>query len=757
MQRVDGWPDDLSVATPTARVVVNGQAREVQSLSIQSDLDSAMPTQVAAGGGVVATTGDATLASGDPVVSKPVNPWAGSMAPWVSEVTVEAGYNGANAKLLTGTLDSMSGNATDRGVRVSMIDGVDRLNRPITMEPLSHWLPALTSGGANRRVGLWPQYITDRILRHCGFYSTPPLVGQTIFAAPLMGSVIPERGEITDAWLYTTSFQTTPWGLAFSRGDFDATPDLTWNNGRITSPMQVTFNRQMYAFGATRNAAINIHWGSTKLQASASADGTVHATQKVNGQYHRVAALGPSQSEATDTFTIRWHPNGDVEVMAASGATATGHRTLPSVVSTSSPTRVQVVTARETEADRTNLIGGIQISFSSSDVHNFERNAFLAIPALRWTLEAFPAVIDRNCATLLKEQAEAELAAMWIDENGHFRWVNRYQLVESTPQGTLTSTGDLIDLSWEVAAKSVYSRAEIHGKQATQTIRPWANILLSQGGGSSLETGDEDALFIEPPSDEDWFMVEDPQRPTSANADRMRRGHGSYRGGSIAQDGNPDRWAVASEVPQAWAQLGVQKWLLTTTANSTQIQTFEPSAPDGPNDDQFGRYRDARLPIIRGKGRTKWDDITFTGNQFGPSSAPALSHDVGPWVQDPDELQMLADWLAEQVTKPDVVLRDVPIIPDPRIQRGDLFWLEDTTAYDVRLKVVVMGSKLDLEASDDSLSMSHTITCRVIEAQRNGVTLAEHDAIWTGQTLGAQDAYWSGRTLAEHDADPLAH
>lgn len=755
MQHVEGWPDDLAVATPTARVVINGTEQEIESLSLTSELGSAMPAQVAvSGGGVVATTGDATLTPGGPVERKPSNPWAGAVPDWGVNVTVEAGYNGENAKLLTGTLDSISGAATDRKVDVSMIDGVDRLNRPITMEPLTDYYPASTEGGANIRRILWPQYITDRILRHCGFYSTPPLVGQTIFAAPLMGSIIPERGRITDAWLYTTSFQTTPWGLAFSRGDFDATPDLTWNNGRITSPMQVTFNRHMYAFGATRNAAINIFWGSTILQASASADGTVHATQVVNGEYHRVAALGPAQSNATDTFTIRWHPNGDVEVMAASGARATGNRALPNVVRTSSPTRIQVVTSRDVDTNRSNLIGGIQISFSTADVHNFERNAFLTIPALRWTLDAFPAVIDRNCADLLKEQAEAELAAMWIDENGHFRWVNRYQLVESTPQGTLTSTDNLMDLSWEVAAKSVYSRVEIHSDQPTRTIRPWANVLLHQGSGQSLENNDEDVRFIEPPADEDWLMVEDPVRPVSALAERMRRGHGSYRGASVARDNEPDRWASANESPQTWQQIGVQKWLLTTTANIEAVQSLQFSAPD---DDRFGRYRDANLPIIRGKGRIRWEEETFTGTSFGPPAAPVLTHNVGPWVQDHDELQMLADWLAEQVTKPDVVLRDVPIIPDPRIQRGDVFWLEDTTAYDVRLKVVVMGSTLDLQSTDDSLSMSQTITCRVIEAQRNGVTLAEHDAVWAGQTLGAQDAFWSGHTLAEHDADPLAH
>ena len=755
MQHVDGWPDDLSTATPTASVVVNGRTHEVQSLSITSDLDSAMPAQVAAGGGgVVATTGDATLASGEPVVSKPANPWAGAIPDWGANVTVEAGYNGANAKLLTGTLDSIEGAATDRGVDVSMIDGVDRLNRPITMEPLTHIYPASTEGGQNISRGLWPQYITDRILRHCGFYSTPPLVGQTIFAAPLMGSIIPERGKITDAWLYTTSFQTTAWGLALSRGEFEAEPDLSVNNGRVTSPLQFTFNRDMYVFGPTHTALINLRWGTTVLQASVSPNGSVSAVHLVDGTYNTVATLPYEQTESDDTFTIRWHPDGNVEIMSASGGYATGHRTLPNLVRTSSPNRVQVITSRNVDTNRSNMLGGVQISFSTEDVHNFERNAFLTIPALRWTLEAFPAVIDRNCADLLKEQAEAELAAMWIDENGHFRWVNRYALVEAPPQGTLTSTENLLDLSWEVAAKSVYSRVEINSDQPTRTIRRWTNLLLYQGSTRSLENEDEDASFIEPPADEDWLEIEAPVRPLTENAARMRRGHGSYRGGSIARDGQEDRWASGAESPQTWQQIGVQKWLLTTRANILWDESFQFSGPDS---ERFGRYGDAALPIIRGKGRIRWEEETFRGASLGPPAAPVLSHNVGPWVQDHTELQMLADWLAEQVTKPDVVLRDVPIIPDPRIQRGDVFWLEDTTAYDVRLKVVVMGSKLDLEASDNSLSMSHTITCRVIEAQRNGVTLAEHDAIWTGQTLGAQDTYWSGRTLAEHDADPLAH
>src|SRR5690625_3873958 len=94
MQDVTPWPDRFDVSEPVARVVVDGREVDVESVTVASELDSAMPERVAAGGGgVIAATGTASIFRPDDVTEAGFNPW-GDAASFVkaTEVVVEAGY-----------------------------------------------------------------------------------------------------------------------------------------------------------------------------------------------------------------------------------------------------------------------------------------------------------------------------------------------------------------------------------------------------------------------------------------------------------------------------------------------------------------------------------------------------------------------------------------------------------------------------------------------------------------------------------------
>src|SRR5690625_1856267 len=118
MQEVTPWPDSFDVAEPVARVLVDGQEVPVESVSVSSELGSAMPERVVAGGGMAASTGDASVLRSQDVSEDGLNPWgdAGRFAA-ASEVVVEAGYRDPDtqevgcARQMTAQVDALDGGA----------------------------------------------------------------------------------------------------------------------------------------------------------------------------------------------------------------------------------------------------------------------------------------------------------------------------------------------------------------------------------------------------------------------------------------------------------------------------------------------------------------------------------------------------------------------------------------------------------------------------------------------------------------------
>lgn len=752
MQSVVGYPTDLTSAEPSVTIRVGGVAVTAENVSIKSTLESAMPSNVAAAGGaVVAATGDATLLPATESVLAPAGPWGGGAPSQGSGVEVEAGYNGKLVRVFTGSVDGIGGAPSSVGVDAGLIDSVDKLERRITMEPILNVAPSLTEGDWTfRRAGLQPTYVTDRLLRHCGFNATPMLSGKPVFAAPMMGSTWPEVGTLLEASAASlpdasAAFRRTPWGLGLGNAKLKYSPNLSGLTGRFDAPFQMVFCRTPHTL-ITGSATWSINWGSDGMRVWLPASGNITALFLTNGVESGRVTMTSAAAGNADTFTVRWLTNGNVTIYASNGATATATITIPASLTTTAMTSVEI-----NQSPETYIWGGMQASFSTYPAHEVPRTAVLSAPALLYSLDAFPAVRDQSCADLLTEQATAELAAMWIDEYGVFRWVNREQLTGAATSGTLTALDNLLDLPWEVPTKSTFSKVSVESLEATVIRRAKTNLKVWQGSSGSMENLDSNVEMIQPPSDEDWHQVGTPIRASTATVNDIRYGRGSYMGGIIIRDAVENRWATASELKQVFTRIAGGQFRITSSAEPITVTDLIEQRIFGV---QYGSYHNEDLPILRGKARTTWGSKTTTGTKTGPSNAPALSHPVGPWIQDATELQSFTNWLADQVTVSSPIIRDVPIVPDPRIQKGDVFWLEDPSIYRVRLKVLVMGIDLAVSAGPPVV-MTQSLTCRVISVERPWATLAEHDAVWADTTLSVHDAYWAAYTLAQQDAQPL--
>lgn len=765
MQDVNPWPESFDVSEPVARVLVDGKEVAIESVSVSSELDSAMPERVAAGGGgVVAATGDATVLRADDVAEAGFNPW-GDAQQFVnaSEVVVEAGYRDPAAgdvgcaRQITGQVESLAGGALSNTIGLEFVDYTPLLNRDITVEPLLEIYPPLEDLGPIRGAGLSPIYVTDRVLRHCGFHATPPMIPGALFSAPMMGSAVPERGTFLSGWATSDTtkaveFVPAPWGMALVNGALNYTPNLTSSNGRITSTMHVSFLRRQSTDQAPDFGRIELRWGpeyhAVRILTHGSGDISVqYQTGDTATTIVQLSATDVSESEA---FTVLVAPSGRATIYASNGATVSGMGTLPPRATSSAMNQVHIRVPQSSHP-----IGGVQVAQSATRNHTFQRNAHIDPPAYYYSLQAFPFQHEINCLELLKGQAEAELAAMWFDEHGHFQWRNRHQLRDTAPRGTLTSRDNLLDLPWDIPVRSVYSRVELEHDIPTVTRRLLASIPVSGNRGSSLSNGDTEDRFFEPPADQDWHLVEAPQwMGGTVNYWRLLRGAGSYRGGIRVDEDNRERLAYSTNLHQAWSQINPQRWLLSSQARDLRDnEHIEQALLD--RIDLYDRFAGDNLPIIRAKGLVAWEQDKTLGAARGPALAPVYVHKVGPWIQGASELRALANWVAEHLTKPEPVLRRVRIVPDPRIQLGDVFWLEDTSAYSVRLRVVVMGKTLRYQASDSGHEMSQEITCRVIDVERLGVRYDELETAWASRDYSALESAWSGQVYDVLEADPL--
>lgn len=751
MQHVDGYPEDLTVATPRAVVRVDGKKVDVSSLSLDSEIGSAMPDQAAAaGGGIVASTGDMSIVSDeDSTTINDGGPWGAAFPPH-DFTTIDLGYGDAMVRQFTGRVDGFNGSPLSISKQVKLIDEVDALDQRVSIEPLMSAMPTRQNGQSGYRlISLRPIYITDSVLRECGFYATPQAQGECVFSAPMMGSAWPEIGEvdvsrsITDPTERGPHHVDTHWGVGVRNGYIEWLPEVSGWSGRLNRTFQM-IHTLGYRSNATASQRWTCWWGTHGIRVQVDSNRRVYVRLMNSETVVSSVSMSPSLIEDADVFTARVHTDGVVELMASNGHVEAGSFILPSDITSSNMSRVELVAS-----DGAIPIGGLQASFSTWNAHSIQRNAHLSGQAFTNNIWATPAYSSVTAKSILKEQAEANVDAMWIDENGHFRWENRHRLETSEPVGSLTSEAHILDIPWEYPVKSEFSEVEVTSLYPIRSYTRNTTLTVWQGSNQSMDAGDESTVIIKIPADEEWFDVATPLRYPAAPLNDVRRGRGSLMSGVITR-GDEEDYVTGSQLYQQFRRIGRDAFAIESRANPPEGWTVEQRFLNT----AYGRFNEDNLPILRARAKVSWEDRSYIGAHRGTARRPILKHDAGPWVQIEEEVQALADWLSEHVTHAAPILRDVPIVPDPRIQKGDVYWLEDSDAYRVRLRVLVMGISTSFDAGPPA-QLSQTITCRIISHERVGATLAEHDQVWEDTTLAAQDSYWSGSTLAEHDADPL--
>ena len=741
------------VYSPSVSAVVNGSVLDASSVQVDRELPDSL-----VGGGLAAASATFTAVAGGDVSGRVATPWdAGSQWPPVPEspasVSMDAG-DGPVSVLAGGRVASASGGTPGREVSVEVADAYQSLDRPISWDGLADAMPALTEATTQRYVSLHASYVTDRILRHCGWFATPPRAGFTALSVPAMGSMWPESGRVESCERYGASgypaMFTEPWGKGVSMVDawyYRQAAYSVKGRGRV----EFTAIAGRTNGGTMHMVARTDSWERYRLSWTDST-ASLWVTD-AGGSYVSIAQL-PRSVGSFIYATVEYVSDTSVRVIfRVDGASTT------SVVTVVSPLATQPLTYFQIVGD--GVGGGFQVSFPSVSgmLAGWEPNAVIYDRSSAANhLLVMPPVEGENCADLLAQQCAAQNATYWIDETGVLRWWDMARLEARSSVATLTADDDIAEagFSWSHDLSAVKRQVSVDWREPLVEGGWRTNVDLWQGGGKTVETtGANNPVedWINVPDDEVWIMPDlSLNRVGSGSVSDFNYAWGSHYGGIIAGSGG-----AADE----WAQLHGSLIMSIERVNDRAFKYaitwtgVEPVAMRTPGletaSDIWRVRRDFDLPILRGKKKYTFGDMTYRAAQTGPPTAPDHVIDAGWWIQTADQAQITADYAAARLTVPQPVLSSVALVPVPGLQLGDMVTVVDDSVSRLTVRGIVVG---DSRSIDAGMSVSHSVAVRPVAVTRNGVTWAEWASVARPQSW-TEWATSEGGTWKQWGSNPL--
>ncbi len=740
---------------PSLTATIGGGDIELASAS----MDRMLPDP-AVRGSLTAASGDLVAVEGDDVVERVATPWdPGTSWPPVPETpaTVAMGTGSGMVSLLTGgRVMSASGGTSGREVSVEVADQYQSLDKTISWGPVGASMPAHESAGWDwsrmRYVGMNSVAVTDMILRHCGWYATPPRLLGSALSVPAMGTMWPEWGDVLDAGHSTTGafpvWQNTPWGIGVTSfvGEYQMAGSLVLKDRTRVEMTALTtapsdFSRMEVSTEAGAGLA-RMTWTSSQVRVEVrGAAGTF------------VTAVSLPRVDGLAYATVRHVSDTSVHCIIRCGGQSASATVPVSNWVTTSPMKNVAITS-------TGGSGGFQVAFpwQEGTLAGWVPNTQIRPRgANRNHLDVLPSVEGGNCADLLAQQCEAEAATYWIDETGVLQWWDLARLEARSTVATLTSADDIADagFEWSHGLSSVKSRSVVKWREPLREWHPEYAVTLWQGRGKTLNANDSAVEeWINTPDDEVWIMPDlSFARLGLEGFDDFNRGHGSASGAVVTgTSGDADKWAdqVQGTIITSMEKVTDRAFKMTTTWTGTVPVVMR--TPSEETTSQLWRVRrNIDLPVFRGKAKYTLTDRHTNSAQTGPGTAPEHTVDAGWWIQAEGQAQYTADYYGARVTVPQPVLSSVALIPIPGLQLGDMVEVRDEHVTNLTIRGLVVQDSRSISAD---MRMSHAVAVRPISVTRDRITWAE----WASVARPKTWAQWSANqdsTWQQWGSDPL--
>lgn len=738
MHEVEDWPTDVTVAEPDALLSINGEQRKLVDLSLTKSLGAPL----SGSDGLIATTGDANIVvESDTVTGRQLMPWSPLMPKAGESVTVEAGYAGALAHQFQGIVDGAAG-GVDRDVSLQLVDDFDQLDRSVTLDPLMAVMPPYADTMPYRYVGVTPTHVTSTLLRECGFYATPPWRNGVIVSAPMNGSMWAERGEVRECSRLGDAdalplFERAPWGQAAKQVTAKYSPSPTANVGTGSFELSCVVGNP----GTSGSDLIVAYWGNDFVRLRVFPSRAVDATLRIGSTETVVCSLSASQMDGAEHVVLRVGVNGSWRLYNDVGQESTGTRSFPKRVE---PSSVDVVVPADGAQ-----IAGVQAGWYGGSPAPFVRTADLQPAAYAHSLEAMPSIIREKASDVLRRQARAELAYIWLTDRGVVKWRNRYDMAATPVVRTVTSNRDILDLEWVAPPRATAQRLVVKNRRPVTSRAPRSTITVYEGRADSLDSSQRRSEVVEVPSDEDWIMPDLSAEWLDQTADRLpgfNRGRRTWVGMVKVNGTGSDKvetWISGSDI-----ELGkIDPKTFVWDMRAPGLAGTETAETRAHRDDEiiWSQWRGIGFPLIRAYGKASWlDEETVRG------SGVEQTWDASWFVQHPTGVNGLANYLENQLFEPRTTLRDMPIIPDTRLELGDIIIVDETHRYEINMRCLITGIKVS--ASEGQLDQS--LTLQILDINGRTATYEELERAWTSGAYTGFENEWSGEHYSHFENNP---
>lgn len=711
----------------SSRVVVSGVTRDCVSWSVGRELSGDLPAQVASASGLTQASGSIVWAENDLVDSMPTTPFNESSG-WLprrgNRVEIYAGDGVAEWRVFTGLIDASTGDVGG-GFQSTIIDDRDKLEGPFRHDPLLRTMPPLKRASPDYRgVGLSYLYFVDKALRQSGFFATPPDEARQAVSVPAQSSMWPEVGVMTLGSVGGYSGGEAAW--CSTRNSVD---------GVAVENVQNTYSPYIaLAYGSRYRKSITVDPDSSGEAIFTSYFGDTHNVQlSVAGSRTVIARLDGVEVcrvSMGSAMRVSLLVEGDVwELRTNTGAGSVGTISVPTTEALS----------RVTVAGKPNSkISGIHACWPNAttkwDYTNF-------VPSAKYKMESFnlfgiidasPSITSGTCFDVLQEISQATLSAMWIDELGVFTWAPTTALINAVPVRELNTADDILGLAWDDNLLGTRSKVVVKHRVPAISSSRWDNVLWFQGSSETLESSQIKTDFVSPGGDEDWvgpqpdfLILGEPGASSSSN-----NGWGSLSG-AVVTDGETEEIGATflnASISRVNADTYKMRHAAKTLPAGKKLELRYPSE----SSTIWARWLKQPFPIIRGFAKTQWADVEATGAPLGPSWAPALEHDAGPWLSRGEDrpsvtIGTVADFLAERTKTSSPTIQGLEVVPDPRLQLGDRVTIRSDAYMGAVLTGIITGI-----STDDSGKLAQKLSLRLTSLKS---TFQTYDA-WNEQYPG---------------------
>jgi len=701
---------------------------EVTSWSVDRGTDTGLPTQVAAPTGSSAAETKLTLSgAGEQTASARYSPWAPRSTADITRpgqsCVLEWGLAEQRLQALRGRVRQVSASASAGTASLTALDGSELLRDRA-------WLPPAVHGTTPTHIHT--QWVVDHALRMAGIHATPPERDGAIFFASMNGSLEANRGM--------RHWTTGSVGYWPARSAWGAGP--AWNSANAYSSWQSHYSPQRRIL--SQQHQLMVEWWIYRRTTSdnptsqltlvfadrPTTDTGTRSVQTITGSYNpatRQLRAQVGNGAATWTVPVSANQAGRFKVAFLVGlgslsapTTVQGWLYQPDGTLYSSPTYngqatpwsvLEGITVQATGPME--CVGVTPVSGPVQVVQPWRRGADIDLISpggvsagqTRYALHGLPEA-SGTWWDLLKEIASANMSYMSFDEDGFFRF-RRYEYITPTmdsppdPDLTVTSARDISDLTvteeidgvgnlvevgytgWQVGLgqgeEHIYTSAFTLAAGQSYTLqlnyggRPWGIRPPMLFAGASFPTAFPGSVVK--------FLTADNLRAPVETALTWDTGH-------------PVMTFHNRGTAAATATLSTSSPSPSLRTAYTQVETISPA------------------PVRR-------QDLVSVA-RFGVQS---LAVSASEWVQNVWWADGLALALIAWTAWPVPLTGRIQILPDPRIQQGDVVHIVDREGTRIDGLYRVLGYAVSGDGTAVSMSLDVRPLSRPTPPSDAGLTM----------------------------------